>query len=103
MFYGLPIVKKDNILVLTINSIGLTIELIYLTVYCIYANDNKKRVWTMNHSLINLHTHWPNILNLQIKKPRLGIGYEFYVAIYNFFLFVMTNGGLKGEAMGCRL
>ncbi|XWS44189.1 hypothetical protein CRYUN_Cryun15aG0023100 [Craigia yunnanensis] len=44
MFYGLPIVKKDNILVLTINSIGLTIELIYLTIYCIYANDNKKRV-----------------------------------------------------------
>ncbi|XP_022751899.1 bidirectional sugar transporter SWEET7b-like [Durio zibethinus] len=43
MFYGLPIVKKDNILVLTINTIGLTIELIYLTIYWIYANDKKKR------------------------------------------------------------
>ncbi|KAE8717783.1 Cyclophilin 38 isoform 1 [Hibiscus syriacus] len=44
MFYGLPIVKKDNILVLTINSVGLVIELLYLTVYVVYANDRKKRV-----------------------------------------------------------
>ncbi|XVE83948.1 hypothetical protein DITRI_Ditri16bG0129800 [Diplodiscus trichospermus] len=43
MFYGLPIVKKDNILVLTINSIGLAIELIYLSIFSIYANDKKKR------------------------------------------------------------
>ncbi|XP_022773687.1 bidirectional sugar transporter SWEET7b-like [Durio zibethinus] len=43
MFYGLPFVKKDNILVLTINSIGLGIELIYLTIYFIYANDQSKR------------------------------------------------------------
>ncbi|XVF58093.1 hypothetical protein PTKIN_Ptkin07bG0034500 [Pterospermum kingtungense] len=43
MFYGLPVVKEDNILVLTINSVGLVIELIYLTIYVIYANDNKKR------------------------------------------------------------
>ncbi|GMJ09350.1 hypothetical protein like AT4G10850 [Hibiscus trionum] len=42
-FYGLPIVKKDNLLVLTINAIGLVIELFYLTVYVIYANDRKKR------------------------------------------------------------
>ncbi|KAG4202805.1 hypothetical protein ERO13_A05G359700v2 [Gossypium hirsutum] len=44
MFYGLPIVKKDNILVLTINSVGLVIELLYLTVYVVYANDRKKRL-----------------------------------------------------------
>ncbi|XVE67946.1 hypothetical protein DITRI_Ditri09bG0028600 [Diplodiscus trichospermus] len=43
MFYGLPIVVEDNILVFTINSIGLVIELIYLTIYCIYANDQTKR------------------------------------------------------------
>ncbi|KAK8672554.1 hypothetical protein V6N13_110919 [Hibiscus sabdariffa] len=43
-FYGLPIVKKDNLLVLTINAIGLVIELLYLTVYVIYANDRKKRL-----------------------------------------------------------
>ncbi|KAK8595314.1 hypothetical protein V6N13_016689 [Hibiscus sabdariffa] len=44
MFYGLPVVKKDNILVLTINSVGLVIELLYLTVYLVYANDRKKRL-----------------------------------------------------------
>ncbi|XWS40756.1 hypothetical protein CRYUN_Cryun17cG0022900 [Craigia yunnanensis] len=43
MFYGLPIVRKDNILVFTINSIGVAIEFIYLTIYCIYANDQSKR------------------------------------------------------------
>ncbi|KAL4367129.1 hypothetical protein GQ457_05G018330 [Hibiscus cannabinus] len=43
-FYGLPIVKKDNFLVLTINAIGLVIEFFYLTVYVIYANNRKKRL-----------------------------------------------------------
>ncbi|XP_039009952.1 bidirectional sugar transporter SWEET8-like [Hibiscus syriacus] len=43
-FYGLPFVKKDNLLVLTINAVGLVIELMYLTVYVIYANDQKKRL-----------------------------------------------------------
>ncbi|XP_039047358.1 bidirectional sugar transporter SWEET7-like [Hibiscus syriacus] len=43
-FYGLPFVKKDNFLVLTINAIGLVIELTYLTIYVIYANDRKKRL-----------------------------------------------------------
>ncbi|XVF16437.1 hypothetical protein REPUB_Repub10bG0030500 [Reevesia pubescens] len=43
IFYGLPVVKKDNILVLTINSIGLAIELIYLFIYLYYANERKKR------------------------------------------------------------
>ncbi|OMO98479.1 SWEET sugar transporter [Corchorus olitorius] len=44
IFYGLPLVVKDNILVTTINGIGLVIELIYLAIYCWYAKDKKKRV-----------------------------------------------------------
>ncbi|KAJ4845379.1 hypothetical protein Tsubulata_037303 [Turnera subulata] len=41
-FYGMPFVKEDSILVLTINSIGLVIELIYVTIFFIYS-PNKKR------------------------------------------------------------
>ncbi|OMO81552.1 SWEET sugar transporter [Corchorus olitorius] len=44
IFYGLPLVVKDNIFVTTINGVGLAIELIYLAIYCYYANDRKKRV-----------------------------------------------------------
>ncbi|EEF44888.1 bidirectional sugar transporter SWEET4 [Ricinus communis] len=43
MFYGLPIVKEDSLLVVTINSIGLVIELVYLGIYCFYDNQNKGR------------------------------------------------------------
>ncbi|OMO69730.1 SWEET sugar transporter [Corchorus olitorius] len=44
IFYGLPLVVKDNILVTTINAIGLVIELAYLAIFCWFANDKKKRV-----------------------------------------------------------
>ncbi|XVE83947.1 hypothetical protein DITRI_Ditri16bG0129700 [Diplodiscus trichospermus] len=37
------IVTKNNILLLTINCIGFAIESIYLIIFSIYANDNKKR------------------------------------------------------------
>ncbi|KAJ8750239.1 hypothetical protein K2173_014154 [Erythroxylum novogranatense] len=43
VFYGLPIVKPDSILVLTINGFGLLIELIYLAFYCYYDKHNKGR------------------------------------------------------------
>ncbi|OMO98477.1 SWEET sugar transporter [Corchorus olitorius] len=43
-FYGLPLVVKDNIFVTTSNGICLAIELIYLAIYCCFANDKKKRV-----------------------------------------------------------
>ncbi|KAK8596830.1 hypothetical protein V6N13_001437 [Hibiscus sabdariffa] len=44
-FYGLPIVKKDNLLVLTINAIGLVIELLYLTVLSLPMSSLVKRFW----------------------------------------------------------
>ncbi|XWS40757.1 hypothetical protein CRYUN_Cryun17cG0023000 [Craigia yunnanensis] len=40
IFYGLPIVHPDSTLVVTINSIGLAMELIYLTIFFIYAQRN---------------------------------------------------------------
>ncbi|XWS32779.1 hypothetical protein CRYUN_Cryun22dG0018800 [Craigia yunnanensis] len=37
IFYGLPIVHPDSTLVVTINGVGLAMELIYLTIFFIYA------------------------------------------------------------------
>ncbi|CAN8233154.1 unnamed protein product [Cochlearia groenlandica] len=41
VFYGLPVVHKDSILVSTINGIGLVIEAIYLAVYFLYCGHKK--------------------------------------------------------------
>ncbi|XP_050221464.1 bidirectional sugar transporter SWEET7b-like [Mercurialis annua] len=49
IFYGLPYVTKDNILVVIINAIGLFIELVYLSVFLFYDKHNRgrKRVFTL--------------------------------------------------------
>ncbi|CDP12369.1 unnamed protein product [Coffea canephora] len=43
VFYGLPIVKKDSILVSTINGVGLVIEAIFVTLFIIHSNWQKRR------------------------------------------------------------
>ncbi|KAK1665519.1 hypothetical protein QYE76_053678 [Lolium multiflorum] len=43
VFYGLPIVHPNSILVVTINGVGLVVEAIYLMIFFIYA-PNKKRL-----------------------------------------------------------
>lgn len=40
IFYGLPFIHPDSLLVVTINSIGLALELIYLTIFFVYAKNN---------------------------------------------------------------
>ncbi|XP_038877834.1 bidirectional sugar transporter SWEET5-like [Benincasa hispida] len=42
IFYGMPFVQPDSMLVITINGVGLFIELVYLTIFVIFA-DNKGR------------------------------------------------------------
>lgn len=44
VFYGLPFVHPDSTLVVTINSIGLAMELIYVSIFLIYSN------WSMRVS-----------------------------------------------------
>ena len=43
VFYGLPIVHPNSILVVTINGVGLVVEGVYLIIFFIYS-PNKKRV-----------------------------------------------------------
>ncbi|KAF3441283.1 hypothetical protein FNV43_RR15196 [Rhamnella rubrinervis] len=43
IFYGMPFVKPDSILVITINSIGLVLELIYLSIFFVYATTKGRK------------------------------------------------------------
>ncbi|VAI92865.1 unnamed protein product [Triticum turgidum subsp. durum] len=40
VFYGLPIVHPNSILVVTVNGIGLVVELVYLIIFFIYSTNN---------------------------------------------------------------
>lgn len=46
VFYGMPFVHPDSFLVITINSVGLLLEIIYLTIFFLYA-DYRGRVHTI--------------------------------------------------------
>ncbi|KAL9239594.1 hypothetical protein vseg_013903 [Gypsophila vaccaria] len=43
VLYGLPFVHLDNILVATINGIGLGIEIIYISIFFFYSNWGKRK------------------------------------------------------------
>nr|XP_027122395.1 bidirectional sugar transporter SWEET5-like [Coffea arabica] len=43
VFYGLPIVKEDSILVSTINGVGFAIEVIFIAIFVIYSDWPKRR------------------------------------------------------------
>ncbi|EMS66435.1 Bidirectional sugar transporter SWEET6a [Triticum urartu] len=42
VFYGLPIVHPNSILVVTVNGIGLVVQLVYLIIFFIYSTNNKR-------------------------------------------------------------
>ncbi|CAO2816142.1 unnamed protein product [Amaranthus hypochondriacus] len=41
--YGLPFVKENNFLVATINGVGLAIEIIYVIIFLVYSNIQRKK------------------------------------------------------------
>ncbi|KAK7381385.1 hypothetical protein VNO78_34037 [Psophocarpus tetragonolobus] len=43
VFYGMPFVHPNSILVVTINGVGLVIEFVYLTIYYIYATNKGRK------------------------------------------------------------
>ncbi|XP_059624561.1 bidirectional sugar transporter SWEET4-like [Cornus florida] len=69
IFYGIPVVHPDSTLVVTINSIGLALELLYLSIF-LYRGEGKRRVvlWLLAAelafiaavvvaTLLGFHTH----------------------------------------------
>ncbi|XP_042482877.1 bidirectional sugar transporter SWEET4-like [Macadamia integrifolia] len=53
VFYGLPIVHPKSTLVVTINSVGLALELGYVFIYLLYA-PNKKRLKVFGYLLLEV-------------------------------------------------
>ncbi|KAL5056046.1 hypothetical protein RYX36_036728 [Vicia faba] len=43
VFYGLPFVHPNSLLVVTINGVGLVFEFVYLTIFYIYANNKGRK------------------------------------------------------------
>ncbi|XP_058752121.1 bidirectional sugar transporter SWEET7b-like [Vicia villosa] len=43
VFYGLPFVHPNSLLVVTINGVGLGFEFVYLTIFYIYANNKGRK------------------------------------------------------------
>ncbi|KAG4911508.1 hypothetical protein GYH30_051663 [Glycine max] len=43
VFYGMPFVHPNSILVVTINSVGLAFEFVYLTIYYVYATNKGRK------------------------------------------------------------
>ncbi|XP_004489295.1 bidirectional sugar transporter SWEET7b-like [Cicer arietinum] len=43
VFYGMPFVHPNSILVVTINSVGLLFEFVYLTIFFIYSNNKGRK------------------------------------------------------------
>ena len=43
-WYGMPLVSSDNLLVMTVNSIGAVFQLIYIILFIVYAEKTKKVV-----------------------------------------------------------
>lgn len=52
VLYGMPFVHPNSLLVVTINSVGLVIEFVYLAIFLIYAT-NKGRVYSCTSPTIN--------------------------------------------------
>ncbi|KDO66231.1 hypothetical protein CISIN_1g037762mg, partial [Citrus sinensis] len=44
VFYGLPFVTPDSILVVTINSTGLAMEIAYITIFFVFAQKKGRRL-----------------------------------------------------------
>ncbi|XP_023521694.1 bidirectional sugar transporter SWEET4-like [Cucurbita pepo subsp. pepo] len=42
--YGMPMVHPNSLLVITINGIGIVIELVYIVLFLVYCNGRKERV-----------------------------------------------------------
>ncbi|KAL5860454.1 hypothetical protein ACOSQ4_001750 [Xanthoceras sorbifolium] len=53
IFYGLPFVTPDSVLVVTINSVGLLLEIVYITIFFIYV-QRKGQIKVINWILIEL-------------------------------------------------
>ena len=51
MWYGSPLISSDNMLILSVNSVGAVFQLAYITLFIVYAEKPKKVRNLLNCSL----------------------------------------------------
>ncbi|KAK6928321.1 SWEET sugar transporter, partial [Dillenia turbinata] len=86
IFYGMPFVTPDSTLVVTINSIGLAMQLIYTTIFFIYTNKQGRMkiakflaaeltvlVIMRTVSMLEIHSHPTRSLFVGICTTAFGI------------------------------
>jgi solute carrier family 50 protein (sugar transporter) len=53
VFYGMPFVHPNSLLVVTINGVGLVFEFVYLTIFYVYAKkQGRVRILTLDVSSV---------------------------------------------------
>ncbi|KAL5864246.1 hypothetical protein ACOSQ3_001760 [Xanthoceras sorbifolium] len=87
IFYGLPFVTPDSVLVVTINSVGLLLEIVYITIFFIYVQrkGQTKVIKTRSVKYMPFYLSLTNFLN--------GLVWVTY-ALIRFDLYVLTGNGL---------
>lgn len=112
VFYGMPFVHPDSVLVITINGIGLILELTYLSIFFVYAT-NKGRVCANSINLLSAYSYFLHVtyfLSIYTfifsffwvcfqKKVVvwLGIEFVFYAAI--ILITLLTLHGTKKRSL----
>lgn len=48
-WYGTPLISSNNLLVMTVNSVGAIFQLIYITIFLVHAEKEKKVVYLFKH------------------------------------------------------
>uniref|UniRef100_A0A2N9EDD8 Bidirectional sugar transporter SWEET n=1 Tax=Fagus sylvatica TaxID=28930 RepID=A0A2N9EDD8_FAGSY len=96
VFYGMPFVHPDSLLVVTINGVGLVLELIYLAVFYTYAakqqNGRKQVITTKSVEYMPFYLSLTNFLNGCIWTAYALIKFDIYVLVSNGI------GALSGAA-----
>ncbi|KAM6549912.1 hypothetical protein CsatB_021588 [Cannabis sativa] len=85
IFYGMPFIHPDSLLVVTINSVGLVLELIYLTIFFIYATTEgrSKVIKTKSVEYMPFYLSLTNFLNGSCWTAYALIKFDIYVLVSN--------------------
>ncbi|KAL5571728.1 hypothetical protein UlMin_021325 [Ulmus minor] len=107
VFFGMPFVQPDSLLVVTINSVGLVLELIYLAIFFIYATDNGRVMayWLCGEVVFYVIVILVTMLAFHDTKNRslfVGILCDiFNIIMYSFPLTVMIDMQINTYPFRC--
>ncbi|KAL6546443.1 hypothetical protein OROMI_022164 [Orobanche minor] len=99
LWYGMPVVSSGIILIATVNSVGAMFQLIYITIFIVYAD--KERKLKMLGSLLAVFSVFAIIVSISIRvfEPpdrQLFVGYLSVFSLISMFaspLFIIVKSG----------